>query len=77
MEKVVPGFQINPKLTCDVYVIDYRIERPDYRDTGKLYFSEELGLIAKHNGQTVIQTSDGRAVSRNYERKIVGFDVAE
>ena len=77
VEKVISGALVSPKLRCDVFVIDYKFEGPDYRDIGKYYFSEELGLIAKHVGQSVVQTSDGRAVSRSYERKIVNFEYAE
>ena len=70
---VIPGSEINGRLSCDVYVVDYNIERHDYLDTGKLYFSVELGLVAKQVGQSVHQLSDGRAVSRSYQRAIVDF----
>ena len=64
-------------MQCDVYVVDYSVERNNYRDSGKLYFSVELGLIARQVGESVRQLSDGRSVSRRYERSIVDFAFAE
>ena len=75
--KTVPGRDINPNLQCDVYVVDYSVERNNYRDSGKLYFSVELGLIARQVGESVRQLSDGRSVSRRYERNIVDFALAD
>ena len=73
VSKVVPGKSINSQLECDVFVVDYVFTKPNYHNAGQLYYSEEIGLIARQVGDSVATLQDGRSVSRHYERTLLGF----
>ena len=73
--KVVPGHEISSKLSCDVYVVDYVFATPNYHNAGQLYFSEELGLIARQVGDSVSTLEDGRSIFRHYDRTLLDFQM--
>ena len=75
VSKVVPGKSISGKLECDVYVVDYVFAKPNYHNAGQLYYSEEIGLIARQVGDSVSTLQDGRSISRHYERTLLDFQL--
>ena len=75
VSKVVPGKTISKKLECDVYVVDYVFAKHNYYNAGQLYYSEEIGLIARQVGDSVSTLADGRSISRHYERTLLDFQL--
>ena len=71
----MPGKSISRKLECDVYVVDYVFDKPNYHNAGQLFYSEEIGLIARQVGDSVSTLQDGRAVSRHYDRTLLDFEL--
>ena len=75
VSKMVPGKAVSEKLECDVYVVDYVFDKPNYHNTGQLYYSEEIGLIARQVGVSVSKLQDGLSISRQYDRTLIDFEL--
>ena len=75
VSKMVPGKGVSEKLECEVYVVDYVFDKPNYHNAGQLYYSEEIGLIARQIGVSVSKLQDGRSISRQYDRILIDFEL--